>query len=181
VSIGGSKLQPLYSACCAPFCEHKARFRPQPRPVSTRLDSCTSLTLQAAGLRKEASSFPREQLPDRCRRAQGSKVPKAGLVEGGHPHAMPGAGRSSPQAVASHRERSFTPSGPARPKPRRSGDQATHGRFGSASTARQGFDYVAVEASLTCAALSAPDATGHEVQPDRIANPAKQSHALVAE
>lgn len=53
MSIGGSKLQPLYSACCAPFCEHKARFRPQPRPVSTRLDSCTSLTLQAAGLRRK--------------------------------------------------------------------------------------------------------------------------------
>jgi hypothetical protein len=95
-------------------------------------------------------------------------------AEGYRPHAVPGARLSAvrKQAQASVPS-SFVPSVPSGPRPFRSGDQATHGRFGvrlhdPLRLRTRGFGS---KLPRLCA-LSPPDATRHKARLCRIADPA---------
>lgn len=55
--IGRSKLRPLCTAVRASICEHKAHFRSQPRPASTRSKLLVDLVLGRSLTLEEASSL----------------------------------------------------------------------------------------------------------------------------
>jgi hypothetical protein len=130
--FGRSKLRPPFgSGPC------DLRWTQGPRPATSHVrrardpSSWLGLTLGRPHARGGASSFRCGRRPVRRSRAQGPSAPEAGPGR-----RRPSARSARCEALGSPRRTqasvssSFGPSIPSGPRPFRSGDQATHGRFG---------------------------------------------------